>query len=32
MVNVNNGLSLMRAIQAEAMSLAQDVLTESDRA
>ncbi len=32
MVNINNGLSLMRAIQAEATKLARDVLTERDRA
>ena len=32
MVNVHNGLSLMRAIQAEARKLASDVLTERDRA
>jgi len=32
MVNLNNGLSLMRAIQAEATRLAGEVLTERDRA
>ena len=32
MVNINNGLSLMRAIQAEAVTLARDVLAERDRA
>lgn len=32
MVNINNGLSLMRAIQAEAMQLARDVSSERDRA
>jgi hypothetical protein len=32
MVNINNGLSLMRAVQAEATRLAGAVLTERDRA
>lgn len=32
MVNINNGVSLMRAVQAEATRLARDVLTEHDRA
>ena len=32
MVNVNNGISLMGAIQAEVTGLARDVLAERDRA
>jgi GH24 family phage-related lysozyme (muramidase) len=32
MVNIHNGLSLMRAVQAEATQLARDVSNERDRA